>query len=191
MRKFVGLLMLSTLLYGCAAAVASMYGVRKHVDQFADNQLTVVMTGGVIDADYLGIVTDAGQFNPYVIRSNGGKVIETGILFEFENNTILSGDRWLNIRKGSTAIFLLNNGAERVELKALSGEFDVSVHDRGVFVATPAQLRTIAYATSVEVRVSGASSSIDFPRKPNNHVVDNFLPNLRKFYDTEVAPFLN
>ncbi len=201
MKNFLSSLIVLLAVSGCAASMVSIYGVKQETDKFNSNQTRVTMTGGVIDADYLGIVANAAEFNPFVIRSQDSKVVATGILFSFENNTTYSGAKWLNIREGSTATFLLNNGAEKIELAAAKGDIDYSVtspqntvyttkFDRGVFSATPDQLKQVANATSVEVRVSGATSYIDFPRKPNNHVVDNFLPNLKKFYETEVQPFL-
>jgi hypothetical protein len=96
---------------------------------------------------------------------------------------------------------LLNNGADKIKLKAIKGNIDYSVsapqntvytthYDQGIFSITPEQLRQIGNASSVEVRVSGATSYIDFPRKPNNHVVKSFLPNYKTFYETEVQPYL-
>lgn len=202
MRTLVSALVVALAVSGCVATVATQYGTRQETDKFNNNQTTVTMTGGVIDADYLGIVTNAAEFDPFVVRSQEKKVVATGVQFAFENNVTLSGAKWLTIREGSTAIFLLNNGAERIELKAMKGDIGYSVtapqnmvntthFDRGVFAITPEQLKRIATASSVEVRVSGATSSIDFPRRPNNHVVENFLPNWKKFYETEVQPFLN
>jgi hypothetical protein len=186
------------VLSGCAASVASMYGVKQETDRFNDNQTRVTMTGGVIDADYLGIVSNAAEFNPFVLRSRENGVLATGIQFSME---AVGTENWLNLKQGSTATFLLNNGSAKVVLSAARGDIDYSVSrpqnivyttkvDSGVFQGTPDQLKQIAYATSVEVRVAGASSYIDFPRKPNNSVVGNFLPNLRKFYETEVQPYL-
>ena len=202
MKNILSALIVSAVISGCAASVASMYGTKQETDKYHDNQVRVTMTGGVIDADYLGIVANAAEFNPFVIRSEEQKVIATGIQFSFENNTTYSGAKWLNVRKGSTAIFLLNDGDEKIELTAVNGDIDYSVtspqssvyttkFDRGTFSVTPDQLGRIADATSVEVRVVGASSYIDFPRKPNNHVVKNFLPNMKKFYEAEVEPFLD
>jgi len=95
----------------------------------------------------------------------------------------------------------LNDGKEKIEFKAVGGDFDYDVsaynssvysthYDKGIFVITPEQIKKIAYVKTVEVRVSGASSYIDFPRKPNNHVVDNFTPNWQKFYKIEIEPYL-
>jgi hypothetical protein len=47
----------------------------------------------------------------------------------------------------------------------------------------------IAHARNVEIRVVGESSTIDFPRKPNYHLAETFLPNLKRFYETEVKPY--
>jgi len=200
MKKFVSGMIVSLVVLGCAASVASKYGTKEEIDKFNDNEKRISMTGGVIDADYLGIVANAAEFNPFVIRSESNKVIATGILFTFENNVTFSGAKWLNIRKGSTATFLLNNGADKIILKAVKGDIDYSVsapqrtvytthYDSGVFAGTPEQLKRIANASSIEIRVSGETSYIDFPRKPNNHVVKSFLPNLKKFYETEIQPY--
>jgi len=201
MRNVLNALIVSLLVAGCAASVASMYGTKQETDKFKNNQTRVTMTGGVIDADYLGMVSNAAEFNPFVIRSQDNKVVATGILFALENNVTITREKWLNINEGSTAIFLLNNGADKIELKAVKGDIDYSVtapqntvytthFDRGVFSITPDQLKHIANASSIEVRVSGATSYIDFPRRPNNHVVEKFLPNWKKFYETEVQPYL-
>jgi hypothetical protein len=186
----------AVIVAGCASSFASRYGVEKENDQFK-NQTVVTMTGGVIDADYLGIVSNPAEFNPFVVRSNG-KLVATGLKFSLE---ITNGSGWLNIKPGSKAIFLLDGGEEKIELEAAGGDFNYDVssystgvysthYDKGVFVIRPDQIEKIANAKSVEVRVSGASAYIDFPRKPNNHVVDNFLPNWRKFYKSEVKPYL-
>ena len=198
MTKHFLCIYISTLLAGCAASVASKYEVNQEVDRFNDNRTKATMTGGVIDADYLGIVANPASFNPFVVRSRENAILATGIQFSLE---VTGSKDWLNIREGSTATFLLNNGPDKITLKASQGNIDYSVSrpqnvvytkrlDSGVFQMKPDQLAKIAYATSVEVRVAGASSYIDFPRKPNNHLVENFLPNLRKFYETEVKPYL-
>ena len=201
MRNLLSSLIVSLVISGCAASVASIYGTKQETDKFNNNQTRVTMTGGVIDADYLGIVANAAEFNPFVVRAQDNKIVAIGILFNFENNVTVTGGKWLNINEGSTATFLLNNGANKTELTAVKGDIDYSVtapqntvytthFDRGVFSITTDQLKQIATASSVEVRVSGVTSYIDFPRKPNNHVVKNFLPNLKKFYETEVQPYL-
>lgn len=201
MKHFFLSLAVLLIVSGCAASMASMYGVMQETDKFNNNQSRTTMTGGVIDADYLGIVANAAEFNPFVLRSTDNKIFATGILFTFENTSAVNSSKWLNIREGSTATFLLNNGTEKIALTAVKGDIDYSVaapqntifttkYDSGVFAITPDQLKQIANATSIEVRVTGASSYIDFPRKPNNHLVDNFLPNLKKFYETEVQPYL-
>jgi hypothetical protein len=95
---------------------------------------------------------------------------------------------------------LLNDGADKVVAEAATGKIDYSVsapmgtvyttkYDLGIFPMPPSEFRKIAAAKTIEVRVSGASAYADFPRKPNNHVVDSFLPNLRRFYEEEVAPY--
>lgn len=174
------------VLTGCAAAVAGRYGVKKDVDKFQDEAVRVMMTGGAIDADYLGIVANAAEFNPFVVRSKNGNLLGSGVLFTLE---VTEARDWLNIGKGSTATFLLNNGAEKLVAEAASGDIDYSVsaplgtvytthYDRGVFLLSPEDLRKIGEAKTIEVRVMGASSYMDFPRRPNNHVVDSFLPNI-------------
>ena len=188
---------LVVVLTACAAAVAGKYGVKRDVDKFQDNEVRVTMTGGAIDADYLGIVSNPAEFNPFVVRSKEGQILASGIVFTMET---VEGRGWLNITKGSTATFLLNDGAEKVVSEAATGKIDYSVsapmgtvyttkYDLGIFPISPSELREIAAAKSIEVRVSGASAYADFPRKPNNHVVDSFLPNLRRFYDEEIAPY--
>ena len=201
MRSPVFALIVSLVLSGCAA-VSGQYGTKMDTDKFNNNQTTVMMTGGIIDADPLGMASNPAEFNPFVVRAQNNKIVSMGVYFSFENNVTLTHADWLNIKAGSKAIFLLNNGASRVELVATNGDikFDVSApgamvntthFDHGVFSITPAQLKEIANASSVEVRVAGMSSSIDFPRKPNNHLFANFLPNWKKFYETEVQPFSN
>jgi len=201
MRSVLSALIASLVVSGCAATMARMYGTKRETDKFNDNLTWVTMTGGVIDANRLGIVANAAEFNPLVIRSRDNKILATGILFTFENNVTLARARSLSIREGSTATFLLNNGAEKIELRAVKGDSDYSVtaahnaiyttyFDRGVFSITPDQLKQIVNASAVEVRVSGATSYIDFPRKPNNHVVEDFLPSWKKFYEREVQPYL-
>jgi hypothetical protein len=201
MKKVICVLIVSLFVAGCAASVASKYGIKEDIDKFNNNQKRVTMTGGVIDADYMGMVANAAEFNPFVVRSKENKIIATGIFFNFENNVTITKGKWLNLIEGSKAIFLLNNGANKIELTAVKGDMDFSVtapqrtvytthFDRGVFLITPDQLKQIANSSSIEVRVLGATSHIDFPRKPNNHIVENFLPNIKKFYETEVQPYL-
>jgi hypothetical protein len=95
---------------------------------------------------------------------------------------------------------LLNNGAEKVIAEATSGDIDYSVsaplgtvytthYDRGVFLLSPDDLRRVGEAKTIEVRVTGNSAYLDFPRTPNNHVVDSFLPNIKRFYEEEIAPY--
>jgi len=59
---------------GCAASVASKYNTSTKVDQF-ENRTTISMTGGVIDADYLGIVSNPAELNPFVIKDSANKII--------------------------------------------------------------------------------------------------------------------
>lgn len=185
------------VLAACAAAVAGRYGVKSDVDKFQDNEVHITMSGGVIDADYLGIVANAAEFNPFVVRSKDGKILASGIVFTLER---VGGSDWLNITKGSTATFLLNEGADKVVAEAGTGKIDYAVtapqgtvyttkYDLGVFSLSSQELRRLAMTKTIEVRVSGASSQIDFPRKPNNHIVDSFIPNLRRFYEEEIAPY--
>lgn len=200
MKNGLFFVLIAIFISGCAASFASKYDTKQNFDQF-NNRTKVSMTGGVIDADYLGIISNGAEFNPYVIKGEDNKVVDLGIHFTMENISTSASASWLNVRESSTVIFLLNNGTDKVELKAVTGSIDYSVsapqnrvytteYDQGFFIITPEQMRTIANATSVEVRVTGASSSIDFPRKPNNSIVKNFLPNIKKFYETEVSPFL-
>ena len=57
----LGVLGLVVVVTACAAAVAGKYGVRSDVDKFQDNEPRVTMTGGVIDADYLGMVANTAR----------------------------------------------------------------------------------------------------------------------------------
>lgn len=201
MKKILILPPLLFIISGCAGFIAGKYGVKKETDKFNSNETKIIMTGGVIDLDYLGIVANQAEFNPLVIRSQNNKIIETAIVFTFENNTTYTNDSWLNINQGDTAIFLLNGGSEKITLTAVKGDFDYSVtlpqstvyttkYDSGIFPITPDQLKMIACANSIEIRVSGSSSSVDFPRKPNNHLLPSFLSNYRTFYENEVKPYL-
>ena len=204
MRKMFMVLSTIILVAGCAASSTSKYGVEKEVNKFNKNLITVKMKGGVIDADDLGTVANTVKFNPVVIRSRDGKIITTVIEFTREVTEGATGTSagCLNIRKGSTASFLLNNGADKVVTKAIKGNIDANVsasmdtvyatnYDSGVFYITPDQLKRIAYANTVAVRVEGAAAYQDFPRQPNNHLLENFLPNFKTFYDTEVKPYIN
>ena len=192
------------LVAGCAASSTSKLGVEKEVNKFNKNLITVKMKGGVIDADYLGTVANAAKFNPVVIRSQDGKIITTVIEFTLEVAKHATGapSGFLNIRKGSTASFLLNNGADKKVTKAIKGNIDAKVsasmstvytpnYDSGIFYITPDQLKRIAYSDTVEVRAEGATAYQDFPRQPNNHLDDDFLPNFKTFYGTEVKPYIN
>jgi len=204
MRKIFMVLSTMLLVAGCAASLPSKYGVEREVNKFQKNLITVKMKGGVIDADYLGTVANAAKFNPVVIRSQDGKIITTVIEFTLEVTESATGTSsgYLNIRKGSTASFLLNNGADKVVAKAIKGNIDAKVsasmdtvyatnYDSGIFYITPEQLKRIAYSNTVAVRVEGAAAYQDFPRQPNNHLLENFLPNFKTFYDTEVKPYIN
>jgi hypothetical protein len=199
-------MVLSTMLLvaGCAASSTSRYGVEKEVNKFQKNLITVKMKGGLIDTDHLGTVANAAKFSPVVIRSQDGKIITTVIEFTLEVTESATGTSagCLNIQKGSTASFLLNNGADKVVAKAIKGNIDTKVsapmdkvyatnYDSGIFYITPEQLKRIAYANTVAVRVEGAAAYQDFPRQPNNHLLENFLPNFKTFYDTEVKPYIN
>ncbi len=204
MRKMFMVLSTMLLVAGCAASSTSKYGVEKEVNKFNKNLITVKMKGGIIAADYLGTVDNTAKFNPVVIRSQDGKIITTVIEFTLEVTERATGTSYscLNIRKGSTASFLLNNGADKVVTKAIKGNIDTKVsapmgtvytktYDSGIFYITPEQLKRIAYSDTVEVRVEGPSTYQDFPRQPNNHLIENFLPNFKTFYDTEVKPYIN
>ena len=201
-KNFIYLFM-SLILSGCASFVASQYGTKVEIDQFNNNQKKVMMTGGVIDADFLGIVANAAEFNPFVVRSQENKILLTGIRFTFENNTTITQADWLNIRNGSTITFVFNNGSRQI-IQAQHGSVDISYytddllgidyttkHDQGIFMVSPRELKQIANSSIIAVRVSGKSSSIDFPRKPNNHLIDNFQLNFKMFYASEIKPYLN
>jgi hypothetical protein len=204
MRKMVMVLSTIILAAGCAASPVSKYGVQKEVNKFDKNLITVKMKGGVIDAADLGTVANAAKFNPVVIRSQDGKIITTVIEFTLEVTASETGTSagFLNIRKGSTASFYLNNGQDKVVTKAIKGNSDANVsasmgtvytrnNDSGIFYITPEQLKRIAYANTVAVRVEGAAAYQDFPRQPNKHLLENFLPNFKTFYDTEIKPYIN
>lgn len=189
----------SIFLAGCAASVAGKYGITHEVDRFSDGYETVTMTGGVVDADYLGIVSNPAEFNPFVKRSHNGKVLLTGFNFSFQEQ---GAGRWIGIDKNSTAIFLLDEGRDKVTLKAHDGNIDYSVtapnrtvyttkYDSGFFSATADEVERIGLASTVEIRVSGRSRSIDFPRRPNNSITKTFLPNINLFYNAEIRPYLN
>ncbi|MCT8979910.1 hypothetical protein [Shewanella algae] len=200
MRKFVAGLFIVLFVSGCAASYASKYNTITKTDKF-ENQTTITMTGGVIDADYLGIVSNPAELNPFVIKDSANKIIALGVKFSMEQLSTAARGSWLNIGKGSTATFLLNNGNDKLVLVADDGVIDYSVSsgqrqvyvkefDNGVFGISPEQLKKLADAQSVEIRVKGLNSSIDFPRRPNNSIVKAFLPNLNKFYYQEVQPYL-
>ncbi|AAN53475.1 hypothetical protein HRJ35_04480 [Shewanella oneidensis MR-1] len=200
MKQFVAGLFIVLFVSGCAASYASKYNTVTKTDQF-ENRTTTTMTGGVIDADYLGIVANSAELNPFVIKDSGNKIIALGVKFSMEQVTTTARGSWLNIGKGSSATFLLNNGNDKVELYADDGVIDYSVSsaqrqvyvsefDNGVFAISPKQLKKLADAQSIEIRVKGLNSSIDFPRRPNNSIVKAFLPNLNKFYYQEVQPYL-
>lgn len=200
MKKFVAGLFIVLFVSGCAASYASKYNTVTKTDKF-ENQTTIAMTGGVIDADYLGIVSNPAELNPFVIKDSANKIIAVGVKFSMEQLSTAARGAWLNIGKGSTTTFLLNNGNDKVELYADDGVIDYSVSsglrqvyvkefDNGVFGISPEQLKKLADAQSIEIRVKGLNSSIDFPRRPNNSIVKAFLPNLNKFYYQEVQPYL-
>jgi hypothetical protein len=204
MRKMVMVLSTMLLVAGCAASSTPKYGVEREINKFHKNLVTVKMKGGVIDADDLGTVANAAKFNPVVIRSQDGKIITTVIEFTLEGTGSATGTHagCLNIRKGSTASFILNNGSDKVVAKAIKGDSDTNVsapmgtgyatnYDSGIFYITPDQLKRIAYSNTLAVRVEGAAAYQDFPRQPNNHLLENFLPNFKIFYDTEVKPYIN
>ena len=113
MRKMFMVLSTMLLIAGCAASSTSKYGVEREVNKFQKNLVTVKMKGGVIDADDLGIVANAAKLNPVVIRSQDGKIITTVIEFTLEvtESATDTSSGCLNIQKGCTACFLLNNGA--------------------------------------------------------------------------------
>lgn len=195
MRKIIFLLF--CLLFS-ACVTDSKYAVEKSADKFNNNEITVSMKGGAIDADPLGIVKGA-EFSPVVVRDQGGKIKALAIYFNYERNTTYTGEDYLNIGFGSSALFLID-GSEKIELQAGTGDifFDidrplnktyVEKQDSGIFAITPDQLKKIAYAKDIAVRVSGVSSFKDFPRTPNFHLLKTFLPNIRAFYENEVAPY--
>ncbi|HAK60837.1 MAG TPA: hypothetical protein DCO77_10715 [Nitrospiraceae bacterium] len=202
MKKILFSLVALLITAGCAASVSSQYGVVKKTDQFHNNRVSVTMKGGVIDADYLGIVSNPAVFNPYVVRSQDGKILSMGIKFTYEKTSFAgTSEKWLNIGEGSTIIYLINKGADKVVIHAVKGgiDYDVSApmgtvyttkYDAGVFSITPEQMKKIADANTVEVRVTGTSGSKDFPRKPNNHLIKNFIPNYKMFYETEILPYV-
>lgn len=181
---------------GCAASFVSQYGVERDQDKFRENRITVTMKGGIIDADYLGIVARPATFNPFVVRSQDNKVLATGMKFTLAR---AGGDGGLNIRKGSTATFLIDN-SETFEIIAVSGDIDhddaaensvsMTKYDYATFYIDPEKLKRLAYAESVEIRLQGASGYEQFPRLPNRHIVKNFLPNIRTFYEHEVQAYL-
>jgi hypothetical protein len=196
-KNILSLLAMLLMLSGCIGSVTSHYGVSTRVDQFNNNQSIIRMTGGAIDIDYLGNIANAAQFNPVVIRSTENKILALWFSLFMERT---GAWKWLNIREGSIAIFLLDGGSDKITLQASRGDIDYSVtstfggvystkYDSGSFRLTPQQLMKIAHARNVEIRVVGESSTIDFPRKPNYHLAETFLPNLKRFYETEVKPY--
>ncbi len=182
------------------ASVSGKYEVEKKIDKFNDNQVRVTMRGGIIDVDPIGAASNAAKFNPFIVKSKNGNRISSGIIFSLERVTRGQDIRWLNIRKGDKAIFLLDDGRDKVVLLAETGSFDSKVknlqgdiyttyYDLAIYSATPAQIQRIANAAKVEVRVSGMSSYEEFPRQPNYKLYEGFLPNLKKFYETEIKPY--
>ena len=46
------------IMSGCAALMTNGYGIEQQVDEF-ESTTTVRMTGGVVDADYIGMAPEA------------------------------------------------------------------------------------------------------------------------------------
>lgn len=158
------------------------------------------MKGGVIDVDAFGMATNAAEFNPFVVRSAENKILFICMKFNYER-TGFATQKKLHIEEESTATFLLNNGENKVVLNALKGDARSSTsryqhttyhttEDCGIFFVTPEELKQIAYSKSVEVRVQGRASYMDFPRN-GYHVPPNFIENIKTFYEAEVVPYVN
>jgi hypothetical protein len=190
------ILALTTLFFltGCAASFVSQYNVEKSVDEFNDNNVTVTMSGGAIDVDFIGIVTEPAELNPRIVKNKNNELLYASLVFNLEQNHL----NWLNISKDSQMTLLLNDGKNKIILKANYGDTNYSISgattskywDMGSFSISYSDLKEIGLAKNIKIRVSGISSSIDFPRT-NKKIIENLIPNFRTFYDAEVAPYIN
>ena len=198
MKRIIVLLSVLFLFAGCAAAPRkSEYGTDKKIDALNNDIVTITMQGGLVDATPRGPVSYPVQFNPYVVRSLKGKILSTGIYGTYYVGTEIKQG---NIAVGSPAIFSLDNGSDTIEIKAdkvdfayietlVMGGIETTKKTMGWFSITPEELKRIAYANTLTVRVIGVSGYLDFPRE-KRQLTESFLPNIKHFYDTEIHPFL-
>jgi hypothetical protein len=188
-------------LAGCGPA---QYAVKESTDKFSDPQQPAMysMEGNVLETDPAGIAT-YGYLDAFVSRDRErGRVVLVGLEYTRVTNSgelTWSGEpKWLAIRAGDELVVLADD--ERIVVKASGGSIDHQVertgagpsttfYDVGRYPLTSSQLLKIATAARVEFKFSGREGSRAVPRS-GTKLGANLQANLRRFYDEQVAPFM-
>jgi hypothetical protein len=183
---------------GFLSACAAPYQVDEATDKFSDPTKPAVysMKSNNVDfRDPMGLVA-ASELNFFVERDRtSGKAIAVGldafvVSYEFDG-------KWLNIRPGDEIVFLANG--ERIAAKAISTRIDHQVgrgasantqyYDQARYLFTPAQFKKLSNADRLEIKIQGMNRAVSYPR-PNQKYLDSFQPNIQRFYQEQVAPFM-
>jgi hypothetical protein len=186
------------LLAGCAAG----YTVSEDTDKFSDPNKPAVVSMKGNDIDFGGpmVTIPTNQLNGFVSRDRvTRKLMNVGFFFKRAaysgEITFNGGPKWLNVNPGNELVFLADG--ERISIPAITGSIDHKVErgfgtsvetlylDFAQYHVTADQFRRISMAKTLEFQVSGTQGSTTYPR-PNRKLLDSFLPNLKKFYETEI-----
>ncbi len=201
--RMLPVVILSIVLSACAAG----YQVGEITDRFSDpnGPRVVSMRGNSIDfSDPLGIVKTS-EFNGFAATNRGsGKIEFVGFFYlrsvDSTEVAFSSLAKWLSVRQGDEAVFLADG--ERIILRATGrGKIDHLTTGGGgqgvstryfedvTYQASAADFRKIAYAKSLEFKINGSNGSAVYP-SGGRPILQSFQENIRKFYESEIAPKL-
>jgi hypothetical protein len=186
--------------FSLISACASPYQVAEDTDKFSDPSSPRIYSfkGNGIDSGGPLWTLPVSELNPWVtVDRTTGKAIAAGFNYRRAKPDVQFGPvgpaRWLNVRPGDEIVFLADG--ERIILRAASARIDHTV-DRttGIYyfdfvnyrASTLDQMRKICSAARLEFQVNGRDGNVSYPIGTTRYT-DSFQPNLRKFYETEVA----
>lgn len=199
--KRLSVFCIAVLLGGCAATpgfviqpaqVATFAGQRVRSVTSTGNRVSrVAFDGGLLFQDASGI-----YLNPFVARTRTGKLVAVGFnvvnridntgksLHVFELGRIEA----IAFRLGNGTVITLPVNAQATATREVeTAEYAyLSRYDKretGVALATPADLRTLANARGVAVKITGSRRSVTYNAA---EVLPAFLANIRKFYAARI-----
>lgn len=195
MKRNVLLFVFIVFIVGCAYPYSSPYIVKNQNDEFADPNVDLIfrtMVGNhIYERDPVGLVPFSELNIEMGIHKKSNKIIAISLFLKNIRFSARGYSGPLYIRNGDKLIIIADT--ERIILaakstkahftsKILMGRLDYTYYDMAHYEISKDDLKKIADAKKIKLRVTGSDGSQDY-----SIVNETFLPNISRFYSEEIS----